>query len=202
MLAVAFLFRFANVFWTTIAPVVVVQELGYQSTDYSSWTASAGFIAAVAGLLVGFYIDRKGVKLLYGLALLSYGLLSIAVGLLEVAWPSPRFLLSILFLQSFIYQAVFISFIATSMSLCWVKVSVTQFAIYMAWANLGLTFGGVAVGFVQSRLAYNEMFFFIGITFLVAVAILWKANLSAHRERIQVLAGNDARRLSPDFAPS
>ena len=201
MLAVAFLFRFANVFWTTIAPVVVVQELGYQSTDYSSWTASAGFIAAVAGLLVGFYIDRKGVKLLYGLALLSYGLLSIAVGLLEVAWPSPRFLLSILFLQSFIYQAVFISFIATSMSLCWVKVSVTQFAIYMAWANLGLTFGGVAVGFVQSRLAYNEMFFFIGITFLVAVALLWKANLSAHRERIQVLAGNDARRLSPDFAP-
>ena len=143
MLAVAFLFRFGNVFWTTLAPVVVVQELGYSSTDYSSWTATANFIAAVAGLLVGFYIDRKGVKLLYGLALLSYGLLAVAVGLLEVAWSSPRFLLSILFLQSFIYQAVFISFIATSMSLCWVKISVTQFAIYMAWANLGLTFGGM-----------------------------------------------------------
>jgi hypothetical protein len=45
------------------------------------------------------------------------------------------------------------------------------------------------------------MFFLVGITFFVAVALLWRANLAAHRERIAVLAGNDARRLSPDFAP-
>jgi PAT family beta-lactamase induction signal transducer AmpG len=201
MLGVAFLFRFADGFWITVAPVVVVQELGYQSTDYSSWTALASFIAATAGLLVGLYIDRKGVKLLYGLALLLYGLLAVAVGLLEAAWPSPAFLLGIVFLQSFIYQGVFISFIATSMNLCWVKVSATQFAIYMAWANLGRSFGAGAMSSVESQLAYNEMFFLIGLTFFVAVALLWKANLSAHRKRIQVLAGNDARRSSPDFAP-
>ena len=190
MLGVAFLFRFADVIWSAVAPAVVVQQLGYQSTDYSSWTSMASFIAATAGLLVGLYIDRKGLKLLYGLALLLYGLLAVAVGQLEVAWPSPVFLLSVLFLQAFIYQGVFISFIATSMNLCWVKVSATQFAIYMAFANLGRTLGGVAMNTVESRLDYKETFLFIGLTFFVAVALLWKANLSAHRARIQALAGN------------
>jgi PAT family beta-lactamase induction signal transducer AmpG len=103
--------------------------------------------------------------------------------------------------QSFIYQGVFISFIATSMNLCWVKVSATQFAIYMAFANLGLTLGGVAMSTIESRLAYNEVFFLIGVAFFVAVALLWRANLAAHRASIDVLASNDARRLRPDFAP-
>jgi PAT family beta-lactamase induction signal transducer AmpG len=104
-------------------------------------------------------------------------------------------------LQAFIYQGVFVSFIATSMNLCWVKVSATQFAIYMAWANLGRSFGTTAVASFESRLAYNEMLFIIGIAFFVAVALVWRANLAAHRARIDVLAGNDARRLRPDFAP-
>jgi PAT family beta-lactamase induction signal transducer AmpG len=184
-----------------VAPVVVVQELGYQSTEYSSWTATASFIAAMAGLLVGLYIDRRGVKLLYGLALLAYGALAVAVGLSETAWMSPTFLLSVLFLQAFIYQGVFVSFIATSMNLCWVKVSATQFAIYMAWANLGRSFGTSAVASFESQLAYNEMFFIIGIAFFVAVALVWKANLAAHRAHIERLASSDVRRLSPDFAP-
>jgi PAT family beta-lactamase induction signal transducer AmpG len=114
---------------------------------------------------------------------------------------SPTFLLGILFLQAFIYQGVFVSFIATSMNLCWVKVSATQFAIYMAWANLGRSFGTSAVASFESQLAYNEMFFVIGLAFFIAVALVWRANLAAHRARIDALAGNDARRLSPDFAP-
>lgn len=201
LLLVAFLFRFADVIWNAVAPAVVVQQLGYASTDYSSWTSAASFIAATAGLLVGLYIDRKGLKLFYGLALLLYGSLAVAVGMLGAAWASPVFLVSVLFLQAFIYQGVFISFIATSMSLCWVKVSATQFAIYMAFANLGRTLGGVAMDSVESRFAYNEIFLLIGLAFFAAVALLWRTNLTAHRARIEVLAGADARRLSADFAP-
>jgi PAT family beta-lactamase induction signal transducer AmpG len=200
LLGVAFLFRFANAMWTIVAPAAVVQVAGYQSTDYSTWTSLAGFIAATAGLLVGVYLDRKGLKVLYGVALSLYGLLAVAVGLLEPAWASPTFLLSILFLQAFIYQSVFISFIATSMNLCWVKVSATQFAMYMAFANLGLTLGGIAVRAVEPRLAFNEIFFLIGLAFFVAVALLWKANLATHRGRIEALASNDVGRATPDFA--
>ena len=64
------------------------------------------------------------------------------------------------------YQGVFVSFIATSMKLCWVKVSATQFAIYMAFANLGRSVGTGSVGTLESRLAYNEMYFLVAIGIL------------------------------------
>jgi MFS transporter, PAT family, beta-lactamase induction signal transducer AmpG len=191
LLGVAFLFRLGDGLWITLAPVVVVQQLGYASTDYTSWTAIVSFIAAMAGLPLGLYIDRKGAKWLYGLALALYALLAIAVGLTASAWATPTYLLGILVLQAFVYQGVFVSFIATSMKLCWVKVSATQFAIYMAWANLGRSVGTGSVGALESRLAHNQMYFLVAIIFLLAVALLWKANLADHRNRIETLAKND-----------
>jgi MFS transporter, PAT family, beta-lactamase induction signal transducer AmpG len=193
MLGVAFLFRLGDGLWITLAPVVVVQQLGYASTDYTTWTAIVSFVAAMAGLPLGLYIDRKGAKWLYGLALGLYGLLAVVVGLTQSAWATPAVLFGILVLQAFVYQGVFVSFIATSMKLCWVRVSATQFAIYMAWANLGRSVGTGSVGTLESRLAYNEMYFLVAAIFLLAMALLWKANLSAHRERIEALATGGAR---------
>lgn len=187
MLCVAFLFRFADGLWITIAPLVVVQELGMQSTEYSTFTSIASFIAAVAGLSVGLFIDRMGVRLLYMLALFAYGVLALGVGLVEFIWSSPVFLLCILFLQSFIYQGVFISFIATSMNLCWVKVAATQFAIYMAFANLGRSFGASFIAAVEEHLAYNQMFFVVSIAFFIATTLVWRANMKAHRQKVQAL---------------
>ena len=59
----------------------------------------------------------------------------------------------------------------------------------------------MVLGFVRTRLDTNEMFFFIGLVFFVAVALVWKANLLAHREQIEALAGDHPQRLSPDFVP-
>ena len=201
VLLVNFLFRFADGIWIALVPLVVIQDLGYQSDDYSYLQATAGFIAAVAGLLVGLYIDRKGVKLLYGIALGLYGLLAIAVGVLSGAWQSPVFLLSVLFLQAFVYQAVFVSFIATSMSLCWVKVAATQFAIYMAVANLGRSSVAGTMGFLDSRLSYEQMFMFVGLSFCIAVALLWRTNMRAHREKIRLLEQSEVRGTDAEFAP-
>jgi PAT family beta-lactamase induction signal transducer AmpG len=193
MLGVAFLFRLGDGLWITLAPVVVVQQLGYASTDYTSWTAIVSFIAAMAGLPLGLYIDRKGAKPLYGVALGLYGLLAVAVGLSASSWATPAFLFGILILQALVYQGVFVSFIATSMKLCWVKVSATQFAIYMAWANLGRSVGSGAVGTLESRFAYNQMYFLVAIAFFVAMVLVWITDLSAHRTRVEALARDVAR---------
>ena len=147
------------------------------------------------------YIDRKGVKLLYGLALAGYGCLALAVGLLETAWQALPFLLAVLFLQAFVYQAVFVSFIATSMNLCWVKVAATQFAIYMAFANLGRSSVAGTMALLESRLTYDQIFMFVGLGFLLAVTLLWRTNMRAHHEKIRQLEAAAATELSPDFAP-
>jgi PAT family beta-lactamase induction signal transducer AmpG len=53
LVTMTFCWRVSGGFWITAAPVIAVQQLGYESTQYSQWTAGAGFAAATLGLLLG-----------------------------------------------------------------------------------------------------------------------------------------------------
>lgn len=194
----AFIFRFAYGFWISIVPIVVVQDLGIDSTDYSTFISAVGFIAAIAGLALGLVIDKKGVKFLYCISLGLYGLLCIFLGMTEFAWASSSFLLTVGIVHAFIYQGGFISFIASSMKLCWQKVSATQFAIYMAGANIGMSLGAGAFAALESVLAYNQMFFMLGGVFFIGVLMAWLTDFEQHYDNVR---GLDQPGQVKDFAP-
>jgi len=198
MLGVAFLFRFADGLWVVLTPIVVVQELGLDSTEYSSFVSLVGLIAAVAGLALGLFLDKKGIKFFYGLAMALYGGVALVVAFSEAAWQSTTFLVTVGILQLFVFQGVFISFIASSMSLCWVRVSATQFAIYMAWANLGRSAGTGSLAFFEGLLSYRQMYLVIALTFFVGVALVWLTRFDRHRDKVAMLGDLDG---TADFAP-
>jgi len=177
---------------------VVVQDLGFESTQYSTFISGVGFLAAMAGLVLGLVIDSKGIKFFYGLVLGLYGVLCIFIGLTETLWISPTFLICIGIVQAFIYQGGFISFIASCMKLCWQKVSATQFAIYMAGANIGLSMGAGAYAALEGSLAANQIFLLLGLIFFIGVAVVWLTDFNLHDKKIQTLASNE---LAGDFAP-
>ena len=184
LICVSGLFRFADALWIQVGQAVVVKQLGYASTDYSSWISATSFIAALAGLALGFFIDRFAVKRFYFWALCAYGLLATAVGFSAFAWESPLYLKTVSLVQAFVYQGVFVSFLAIHMKLCGTRVAATQFAIYMALANLARSLGAVAIGVLQPSLAYSQMFFVIGAGFFLALMLLWKVDLPSHQRRI------------------
>jgi PAT family beta-lactamase induction signal transducer AmpG len=184
LIAVSSLFRFSDALWIQVGQTVVVQQLGVASTDYSSWISATSFIAALAGIGLGFFIDRLGVKRFYLGALIAYGVLATAVGFSASAWDSSLFLMVISATQAFIYQAVFVSFIAIHMKLCGTRVAATQFAIYMGVVNFARSLGATAIGALQPYLAYDQMFFVVGAGFFLAVALLWIADLRSHQQRI------------------
>jgi PAT family beta-lactamase induction signal transducer AmpG len=188
LMAVSSLFRFADALWIQVGQTVVVKQLGYASTDYSSWISATSFIAALAGLALGFFIDRLGVKRFYLAALLGYGLLATFVGFSAFAWESVRYLETVSLVQAFVYQGVFVSFIAIHMKLCGTRVAATQFAIYMAVVNFARSLGAAAIGALQPYMAYSEMFFVVGAGFFLAVVLLWKVDLRAHQRRIGSLS--------------
>jgi len=194
----AFIFRFAYGVWISLVPIVVVQDLGFESTQYSTFISGVGFLAAMAGLVLGLVIDSKGIKFFYGLVLGLYGVLCIFIGLTETLWISPTFLICIGIVQAFIYQGGFISFIASCMKLCWQKVSATQFAIYMAGANIGLSMGAGAYAALEGSLAANQIFLLLGLIFFIGVAVVWLTDFNLHDKKIQTLANNE---LAGDFAP-
>ena len=194
----AFIFRFAYGVWISLVPIVVVQDLGFESTQYSSFISATGFVAAMLGLVIGLVIDSKGVKFFYALVLGLYGLLCIFIGLTQDMWASTDYLVTIGILQAFIYQGGFISFIASCMKICWQKVSATQFAIYMAGANIGLSFGAGAYAAVASVLTASQVFLLLGLVFFIGVVVVWLTDFKAHSERMNLL---DMPGKTGDFAP-
>jgi PAT family beta-lactamase induction signal transducer AmpG len=184
LIAVSSLFRFSDALWIQVGQTVVVQQLGYASTDYSSWISVTGFIAALAGIALGVFIDRLGVKRFYLGALLAYGLLATAVGFSAFAWESSLFLMAVSSLQAFVYQAVFVSFIAIHMKLCGTRVAATQFAFYMGIVNFARSGGAWAIGALQPYFAYDQMFFVVGAGFFLGAVLLWNVNLQSHQQRI------------------
>lgn len=179
--------RVAGGFWLVAAPVIAVQDLGYASTTYSQWTAAAGLIAATLGLLLGPLIDRSGAQrvLMFGIG--GYGLLFMIVGLSESLWTLSYFPPVVLFAEALFGQAIFISFIAIHMNLCWTRVSATQFAIYMAWANLSRSIGAAIYGEVEPILTGSQEFLVMGVICAVGVGILLLLRLDRHQARIDAL---------------
>jgi len=194
----AFIFRFAYGVWISLVPIVVVQDLVLESTQYSSFISATGFIAAMAGLALGLVIDSKGVKFFYALVLGLYGVLCVFIGLTQGLWSTPGYLVTVGILQAFIYQGGFISFIASCMKLCWQKVSATQFAIYMAGANIGLSIGAGAYAAVSASLTASQIFLVLGLVFFIGVLVVWLTDFGRHDARLNLL---DASGTTSDFAP-
>lgn len=190
--------RIQSGFWVTATPVIVVSDLGFSSTDYSNWSATAGFIAACLGLLFGPLIDKAGSRRLLMVGLLGLFAIHVTASQLTSLWTENWFLLTILFADQFFGQIVFICFIALHMNICWERVSATQFAIYMAWANLARSVGAWIYGELEPHLNMGDEFLVMGLSCLLAAGFLMVVNLEAHKEHIKELSGESGKASSDE----
>lgn len=195
LICMTLFWRVQSGFWVTATPVIVVTDLGYQSTDYSYWSATAGFIAAVLGLIFGPLIDRSGSRLLMLTALCAMAVLHVCAGLFTNLWHTPWFPLIVLFCDQFFGQIIFICFIALHMNVCWERIAATQFAIYMAWANLARSIGAAIYGELEPYLGTGNEFLIMGSVCVVAAGLLLMVDLEKHKERLAHLRG-DAQPLA------
>ena len=195
LVTVTLCWRVAGGFWLVAAPVIAVQDLGYASTTYAQWTGIASIIAATLGLLLGPLIDRSGAEriLLYGMG--AYGLLFVGTAFAEPLWATSWFPGVVLFGEAFCTQAIFISFIAVHMHICWTRVSATQFAIYMAWANLARSIGAGIYGEVEPMLTPAQEFMAMGLMSFAGMTLLLVLSLTKHQQRIDALEEEDAAPL-------
>ncbi|HIG44106.1 MAG: MFS transporter [bacterium] len=184
LILVTFGYRFADGFIQVAAPVIAVRDLGYESTDFSYWFAILSVIAALFGLLLGPVIDRTGAKRIFSIALIGLGITHLVTGGSVSLWTVTYFPLAILALVALFSQAIFISFIALHMTVCWGKVSATQFAIYMAWANLARSIGAGVYGEIESELAMGQEFYIMGICMLLAAFVLSMVKIKKHKEQL------------------
>ena len=152
----------------------------FRTGKASLWAAFFGFLAALFGLLFGPLIDRSGSRNLLLIGLVTLGCLHVSAGLLTELWARAWFQLLVFVGDQFVGQIVFICFIALHMNVCWEKVAATQFAIYMAWSNLARSIGAGIYGEVQPMLVMGQEFLIMGVSALIAAAVLSLVNFKGH----------------------
>ena len=84
------------------------------------------------------------------------------------------------------------------MAACWKRVAATQFSLYMAIANMGLSGGAALLGPLQQWFSYPHVFFVVAACALLVVVLLVFVDVERHRQRVNVL---DAVEPSRDAVP-
>jgi PAT family beta-lactamase induction signal transducer AmpG len=172
---------------TAIGPVLTVQELGWLQTDFSQWVAFSGVAAAIFGVLLGPVVDRFGAKLALMLAVLVRAVMFAAVGFMEFLWQDLLFFKVVILISYLSGQVVTIAIISLFMQISFQRVAATQFAVYMALANLSMSMGSALIAPMDGVLSYSQMFYVMA-TLNVLFLLLWPLfNLVRHRSDVQVL---------------
>ena len=170
--------------------VIAIQDLGYNSADFSYLISACSFVAALLSLALGPLIDQYGAKrfLMIGLiGLIGNGLGLLLTGVFTDLWSNIYFCIAFIVMGAFLSQCTFISFIALHMKVCWLKVATTQFAIYMAWSNLGKSIGAGLYSQIKSSLYQGQEFILIGFLSSIGAGVLVLVNMRDHKQRIEKL---------------
>lgn len=128
-------------------PLIGANYAGWDVSEISSLTATAGLAAGVLCMTLGGWLgDRFGAKTI-GLFWLVTGIALCAAMFLAVPlWGRSDVFISFVFGWVCLDMLLTVACLPISMRLCNPKVAATQFTIYMAVGNFGISFGAFMLG--------------------------------------------------------
>lgn len=174
-----------------VYPVLAVNDLGHAAESYSKVISTVYMIAAFGGLAVGPFIDRFTARRVAIAALVVVACLFAAFAATPFLWSTVPYTLAMLVLVELAIQAFTIAIIAQHMNITWVKVAATQFAVYMAVANLGRSGAAALFSVLSVPLDRQQIFVVMAVLALLAGAVLWRFSESRHQQRLRLLAASD-----------
>ena len=164
------------------------EEVMHVATDeYTYFVGIVGVVSAVVGVILGPMIDRYGPKRFVFYALLTGAVLHV------IAWycSAEGFgLVTMSTLYVFVScagQVIFVTTIAIFMTICWKRVSATQFAIYMSLANLSRTIGSILFAPVAAYLTFELDFLLMAVLLVLSAITVSFFNPDEHREKLERL---------------
>jgi PAT family beta-lactamase induction signal transducer AmpG len=138
-----------------VLPVMTVQELGWADTGYSRIFAAANLVSGLLGMLIGgVLVDFFGRVRMMTVFLGSLAVVVGSMALLSPFWSQDGVVAAFIVGFYVIHVMYTIAVFATAMQLCWKRVAATQFTLYMAVSNLGLSAGAALMGALSERFAY------------------------------------------------
>ncbi len=183
-----FVFNLIRGLLNALLPVMTVQELGWQHTQFSELKGAAATVAALIAVVAGgVLVERLGRTrtIMVGTGLL--GAAAVAMGLLPALWSVGLTTQAFICAYVVLDVLVTVAFLALMMALCWQRVGATQFSLYMAIANMGLSSGSALLGPLQATLSYSPLFHIVAGCGVAVILLMYLVDLDKHRARVQAL---------------
>lgn len=183
-----FIFRIASTYVTTLLPIFTVQELGWSDARYSHVFSITAFVGGIMGMFVGgAMIDIFGKIRMIIFYVLGLIVLMIVMALLPQYWSNDTFIIGFIGVFSILDTFITIAILAVAMQLCWKRVAASQFTLYMAIANLGMSAGAWIMGEAKVYLNWQQVFVFYLVFMVVVLAIIPFVNFRKHKIQMKKL---------------
>ena len=139
-------------------PMIATDIGGWSDAEFSALSASAALITGFLCIFVfGIFTDKVGTRRAALLGFTAMVLLCLGMVAAQGNWASPIFIRVFAIGLLSLYYFLTVALAASAMRLCSLKVAATQFTLYMAIANLGLSFGGGILGLLEGLGGYPAM---------------------------------------------
>jgi len=154
-----------------LMPVHAVRDLGLDDRYFSNTASVSGLLSGILALVIGGLLIKKlGRRRALAFFLNMLSVLILAYFSSTLIWGYEEHIFALLVFTVYLFRTlILISFFALAMWLCEKKMAATQFAIYMALGNLGISAGAAFAGYVSIHLETLLVFPFIIIFSLVAI---------------------------------
>ena len=193
LVVVSFAYFLRNGLVTPVFAAFAVQDLGLTTAQYSQFVSVVTIAVAVTGLALGPFIDRFGARRFLMGALVVGAAAHLVAAVMADRTNDLVVFGSVAVVVYLVGQVVFIAVIALFMNLCWTKVAATQFAVYMALANLGIVSGGMLFVPFADDLTFGQDFLIMAGLFVVAAAGLMFFKEGAHARQLEALRARAMR---------
>ncbi len=172
-------------FYVGAMPLIAIRIGGWDDAEFSALSGSANLLAGILGVVViGFIADRLGSR---PTTLLAFGLMGGAAAIYWMARPVWAADLAIqiaalAFLS--LYTLAQIAICASAMKVCSLKVAATQFTLFMAIANLGITLASASLGPIEALGGYPAVLAAMILVAAVGAGAIYLFNENAMKQRV------------------
>lgn len=176
---------------TGATPLIGTQYLGWDEAQVSSLTAGAGIVAGVLALTLGGWLgDRIGAKKSAILWLVLQLAMVTTMYNAQAYWGDQRLFLAFVYAWITLDLLLTVGALPISMRLCDPRVAATQFTIYMAISNFGISFGAFMLGRVDSMGGLPSIFLVVGTGVAVGLALLLTVKFPRRPEYCRSIAAS------------
>ena len=177
--------------FTAITPMMGANYVGWDEAAITAAAGTAQLVAGILGLTLGGWLgDRFGAKRTTIAFFALYITFSGVMLMTQSQWADSRYFMFFVYSWYALDILITVAALPISMRLCDQSVAATQFTLYMACSNLGITIGATVFGFSDQLGGLTTMFMIVMALHFVGLMVMLFARFPrrAGYEETKVLA--------------